>query len=102
MVEIFKAKIFLTLNVLNEIIWSTEGQGDKQFFSPNTHHHYIGGWLKVTNEALDDINWNHLSNYFLTSWPNYIFNKKVRPTLKSLGDGLKSVQNSKKVLEMGL
>ena len=33
MVEIFKAKIFLTLNVLNEIIWSTEGQGYKQFFS---------------------------------------------------------------------
>ena len=41
MIEIFKAKIFLTLNVLNKIICSTEGQGDKQFFSPNTHH-YIG------------------------------------------------------------
>ena len=35
-VEIFKVKIFLTLNVLNKIIWSTEGQGDKQFFSLNT------------------------------------------------------------------
>ena len=32
----------------------------------------------------------------------YIFNKNVRPTPKSLGARLKSVQNAKKVLGMGL
>ena len=95
--------IFHAPNVCVEIIWSTEGQGNKTAFSLNTTlliHRWVlfcKQWrFNVTNTEYN------LSNYFWTFWLIRIFNCKVGPNTKMSWGKTEKVLKCKKVIGLSL